>query len=158
MVATAHWLLSRRVSARTLAVLAVLMTLVLSTDVAQAQFDGVYQDVIGRGRLEYSEAVGGPADVYVGWILMDPGSTYGGWHTHPGPVWVVINGGELALYGPDGCRTLYSAGAAYVARPDTLYDLRNEGTQPLELAFAGVFRAGQPATMAAEAPDVTCPR
>jgi len=156
VVVTAHWLLSRGVSARTLAVVAALMALVLAGGVVQAQFEGVYQDVIGRGQLEYSEAVGGPADVYVGWIRMDPGSTYGGWHTHPGPVWVVVTIGELALYGPDACRTLYSAGTAYVAHPDTLYDLRNEGTQPLELAFAGVFRAGQPATTAAEAPEARC--
>ena len=156
MVAVARWLLSRSWWVGTPPGIAALMTLVFSTSVVQAQFDGVYQDLIGRGQLEFSEAVGGPADVYVGWIAMDPGSTYGGWHTHPGPVWVVVVNGELSVYGADGCRRLYAAGTAYVAQADTLYDLRNESDQPVELAFAGVFRAGQPASTAAEPPAARC--
>jgi len=132
------------------------LAIAFSVGIVSAQFPGVTQEVLGRGRLDFSDVLGGPADVYVGSIRMDPGSTYGGWHTHPGVVWVVVNAGELSVYGPDGCRAAYGAGSAYVAEPDTLYDLRNETASTVELAFAGVIRAGQPATSLAEAPTAKC--
>jgi hypothetical protein len=138
------------------AALVLLAAFVVSTKMVAAQFDGVTQDLIGRGQMEYSDAVGGPADVYVGWIHMEPGSSYGGWHLHPGPVWVIVTAGALTVYGPDGCPTLYPAGAAYVARPDTLYDLRNEATEPVDIAFAGLFRAGEPPAQAAQGPAAGC--
>jgi quercetin dioxygenase-like cupin family protein len=116
----------------------------------------VSTDVVARGNLDHADAVDGPATVYIGSIQMAPGSSYAGWHMHPGPVWVVVSSGELALYGPDACRTTYAAGAAYLAEPQTVYDLRNETDQPLELHFAGVIPAGQPPTMPAAAPGATC--
>jgi quercetin dioxygenase-like cupin family protein len=138
------------------AALALLAVVALTTETARAQFEGVTQDLIGRGQLDYSEVVGGPAEIYVGWIHMDPGSSYGGWHVHPGPVWVIVTGGSLTVYGPNGCPTVYPAGAAYVARPDTLYDLRNEASEPVDLAFAGIFRAGEPPAQAGQAPPGGC--
>lgn len=130
--------------------------LVLSSGVVRAQPMGVSQELIGWGRTDYAAAVGGPADVYVGRITMEPGSSYGGWHTHPGAVWVVITAGELAVYGPDACRTVYREGMAYLAEPDALYDLRNETMGPVELAYAGVIRSGEAGTIPAEAPMATC--
>jgi quercetin dioxygenase-like cupin family protein len=120
---------------------------------AFAQAD-VSTDVVARGNLDVGD---GPQTVYIGSIQMAPGSSYAGWHMHPGPVWVVVSSGELALYGPDACRTTYAAGAAYLAEPQTVYDLRNETDQPLELHFAGVIPAGQPPTLPAAAPSTTCP-
>lgn len=140
--------------ARSVALGVVAVALLLDT--AHAQFPGVTQDVTARGRVDYTDAVGGPADVYVGWIRMDPGSTYGGWHTHPGPVWVALTAGELAVYGPDACRTLYLAGDAYIAEANTLYDLRNESSEPVELWFAGIIPAGQPPTVLGDGPQETC--
>jgi quercetin dioxygenase-like cupin family protein len=116
----------------------------------------VTTDVVARGNMDHSDVVDGPATVYIGTIEMAPGSTYAGWHTHPGPVWVVVTSGELALYGPDTCRTAYPAGTAYLAEPQTLYDLRNETDQPLELHFAGVIPAGQAPTVPAAQPSATC--
>ena len=121
-----------------------------------AQLPGVTQELIGAGRMAFSDVTGGPADVGVAKIRIDPGSSYGGWHIHPGLTWVVISGGEAALYGPDGCRTAYAAGTAYVAEANTPYDLRNEGTTPLDLAVAGVIPAGQPATIFIDPPAVKC--
>jgi quercetin dioxygenase-like cupin family protein len=119
---------------------------------AQQQPSGVAQEVLARGRAADAEAVNGPADVYIGSIQLLPGATYAGWHTHPGPVWVVVTAGDLAVYGPDGCRTTQPTGSAYLAEPDTAYDLRNEGTQPTVLFFSGVIPAGQPPTIQAAAP------
>jgi hypothetical protein len=69
---------------------------------------------------------------------------------------VVVNAGELAVYGPDGCRTVQPAGTAYLAEADTAYDLRNESSQPTVLLFSGVIPAGQPPTVQAPAPSATC--
>src|SRR5919204_2119877 len=114
----------------------------VGTTWAQQTTPGVAQEVLGRGRAEQAEAVGGPADVYVGSIQLLPGASYAGWHTHPGPVWVIVSVGKLAVYGPDSCRTAYPAGSAYLAQPDTAYDLRNEGVSPTVLFFSGVIPAG----------------
>jgi hypothetical protein len=126
------------------------------TAAAQQPTPGVAQEVLARGRADQADAVNGPADVYIGSIQLLPGVSYVGWHTHPGPVWVVVSVGELAVYGPDGCRTAYAAGSAYLAEPATTYDLRNEGTEPAVLFFSGVIPAGQPATVQAKAPVATC--
>jgi hypothetical protein len=122
---------------------------------AFAQSD-VSTDVMARGNLDHADVIDGPATVYIGAIHMPPGSSYGGWHMHPGPVWVVVSSGELSLYGPDACRTAYGPGMAYLAQPQMLYDLRNETEQPVELQFAGVIPAGQPPTVPASAPTTTC--
>ena len=116
----------------------------------------VAQELLARGHTDQADEVGGPADVYIGSIQLLPGASYAGWHTHPGPVWVVVNTGELTVYGPDNCPTVYAAGSAYLAQPDTIYDLRNEGSDPTLLFFSGVIPAGQPPTAPASAPTTTC--
>ena len=140
----------------TVAVVGAVVLATMALTLVHAQLSGVTQELIGAGRLAFSDVTGGPADVGVARIRIDPGSSYGGWHIHPGLTWVVVNSGEAALYGPDGCRTAYAAGTAYVAEPNTPYDLRNEGTTPLEVAVAGVIPAGQPATIFIDPPEVKC--
>jgi quercetin dioxygenase-like cupin family protein len=140
---------------RHIPVIAALLILALPASSAFAQ--AVNTDVVARGDLDYSDATGGPATVYIGSIDMAPGSSYGGWHIHPGPVWVVVTAGQLAVYGPDGCRTEYGASAAYLAEANVLYDLRNETDQPLQLHFAGVIPAGQRPTIPMPGQIPTCP-
>jgi hypothetical protein len=136
----------------------VALAVLASADTAAAQqpTPGVAQEVLARGRADEADAVNGPADVYIGSIQLLPGVSYAGWHSHPGPVWVVVTLGELAVYGPDNCRTAYAAGSAYLAQPAAAYDLRNEGSEPVVLFFSGVIPAGQPATVQAAAPATTC--
>src|SRR5712691_3429741 len=100
--------------------IAVVVALVVTTATASAQqTPGVAQEVLARGRADQADAVDGPADVYIGSIQLLPGISYAGWHSHPGPVWVVVSVGNLAVYGPDNCRTAYTAGSAYLAEPST---------------------------------------
>jgi hypothetical protein len=137
--------------------IAAVLALVVTTAMASAQqTPGVAQEVIARGRADQAAAGDGPADVYIGSIQLLPGVSYAGWHSHPGPVWVVVSVGELAVYGPDNCRTAYTPGSAYLAEAATSYDLRNEGTEPTVLFFSGVIPAGQPPTVRATAPAATC--
>ena len=144
----------RRVAVPALA--AVVLAASVSTVSGQQPTPGVAQEVLARGHADQADVVDGPADVYIGSIQLLPGASYAGWHTHPGPVWVVVTTGELAVYGPDTCKTVYAAGAAYLAEPATTYDLRNESTEPTVLFFSGVIPAGQPPTAQAAAPATSC--
>ena len=128
----------------------------LSATAVHAQGAGVQQELVARGYVEYAAEVDGPADLYIGVIRMDPGARYGGWHTHPGSMWLLVREGELAVYGPDGCRTVYAPGAGYASIPNAAYDLWNEGTNPVEIAFSGVIRAGEPATVPVDPPIDMC--
>jgi hypothetical protein len=119
---------------------------------AEPASQNVTTQVTAQGDMDYSDAVGGPATVYIGTIDMGPGASFSGWHTHPGPVWIVIVSGQLALYGPDGCRTAYDEGSAYLAELNTIYDLENESDELLRLQFAGVIPKDQRPTMPAHAP------
>jgi quercetin dioxygenase-like cupin family protein len=133
-----------------------MVAVVLSTSAASAQTGGVQQELIARGYAEYAEEVEGPADLYLGLIRMEPGARYGGWHAHPGTIWLVVRAGELAVYGPDGCRTVYGPGSAYASVPNAAYDLWNEGPIAVEIAFSGVIRAGEPATVPVDPPAEDC--
>ena len=61
-----------------------------------------------------------------------PGST--GWHSHPGPVVVVIKSGTMTFYEEDCTTRTYEAGDAFIDEGGGHVHLaRNEGTQDLVL-------------------------
>lgn len=95
--------------------------------------------------------------MHVVWIRLEPGAVYLGWHTHPGPTWITVTHGQIALYGPDGCRSTHAASAAFATEADTLYDLRNEAAEPVEIYVSGVIRAGERPTILADPPAAECP-
>lgn len=69
-------------------------------------------------------------------IVIAPGG-HTGWHSHPGPVVVLIASGEMSFYDGDDptctART-YSAGQAFVdSGQGHVHMARNEGSVPLEL-------------------------
>jgi quercetin dioxygenase-like cupin family protein len=123
---------------------------------AHAQTGDVQQELVARGYVEYAQEVDGAADLYVGLIRMEPGARYGGWHTHPGPVWLVVRSGELTVFRSDSCRTVYAPGMAYLAAANAAFDLWNEGPIPVEIVFSGVIPAGEPATVPVDAPTDGC--
>jgi quercetin dioxygenase-like cupin family protein len=142
------------------------LTIILTTVIAlgpnpggsvQAQEAGMTISPLAQGRMEYAEAVGGPADVLLARVTLVPGAEVG-WHTHPGPVVVVITQGELTLYGQDGCRVVYSAGAAYAEAPGDVHSGRNESSQPTELTLMFVLPAGAPPQVNVPAPTAACPQ
>ncbi len=69
-------------------------------------------------------------------IVIGPGG-HTGWHSHPGPVVVLVKAGELTFYsGEDGTCTsrTYSAGQAFIdSGQGHLHIARNEGSENLEL-------------------------
>ena len=86
------------------------------------------------------------SDVVVQRIRIAPGGEFG-WHTHPGPVVVVVTSGALTFYGArdQECRpVVYRAGQAFVdPGVGHVHNARNEGTDTLEF-WATYFVPGEP--------------
>src|ERR1043166_7407085 len=107
-----HCTVSRRSLLRGGLGTAVTLALGSRSDGTEAQGIDPVVEPIAHGQLDYSEFVDGPAEVYTYRITLPPGAVIP-WHTHPGPVFGVINAGELTVYqDQQGCSTTYGAGAA----------------------------------------------
>lgn len=67
--------------------------------------------------------------------LTIPAGGYTGWHTHPGPTFVAVAGGEGTLYHDmAGCpATKYAVGTGFMQPPTEVHNMRNEGSTPLVL-------------------------
>jgi quercetin dioxygenase-like cupin family protein len=93
-------------------------------------------------------------------ITIAPGGTTG-WHSHPGPVVVLIASGTMSFYGsedPSCTVTTYSTGQAFIdSGQGHVHIARNEGTENLVL-WATYFDvpSGQPFRIDAPSPG-TCP-
>ena len=120
-----------------------------------AQEPQVRRQEIALGRLPHYEDFGGPAIVAVYQFTFDPGAR-AGWHTHPGPAWIVVTKGEMAFYNADGCRTVYPAGSAVMERPGWVHEPRNETTEPLEFYVTFIVPVGPALRSSAEAPTAEC--
>src|SRR5215208_1351346 len=97
---------------------------------ARAQVPQFTRQEVALGRLNYHEAVGGPAIVAVQRFTFEPGAR-AGWHTHPGPALIVVTKGEMVFYNADGCRTVYPAGSAVQEQPGWVHEPRNETSEVL---------------------------
>lgn len=71
-----------------------------------------------------------PTEVVSTALVIHPGTSKG-WHTHPGPGFVIVTAGTLTLYqvGSDGrcSHSTYSAGQGFVEGPGVVHIARNEG-------------------------------
>ncbi len=88
-------------------------------------------------------------------IVIAPGGNTG-WHSHPGPVVVLIKSGVMTFYsGEDGtCESrTYSAGQAFIdSGQGHVHIARNEGSENLEL-WATYFDVPPGGAFRLDAPD-----
>ena len=89
-----------------------------------------------KGQAEEVVNVNGAGDTVMQKIIIAPGG-HTGWHSHPGPVVVLIASGDMSFYDGDDptctART-YSAGQAFVdSGQGHVHIARNQGSVPLEL-------------------------
>jgi quercetin dioxygenase-like cupin family protein len=93
--------------------------------------------------------------------LTIPAGGYTGWHTHPGPTFVAVAGGEGTLYhGMSGCpATKYATGAGFMQPQTEVHNMRNEGSTPLVLwAFYALPPGTATAAIRVDQPQPTeCP-
>ena len=140
----------------------VLLTMVLGTSgvgagIVRAQDSTFLSETIGAGRVDYADAVGGPAIMTVQRQTAPPG-TGSDWHVHPGPVWIVVTRGEFVDYTADGCRTVEPTGSAFLERPGEPNNVRNESSEEGELVVTLLIPAGRQPRSNVVAPTATCPR
>lgn len=69
---------------------------------------------------------------------------YTGWHSHPGPVFVVVKRGALTVYNVPKCQSqVYHAGEGFVEpSPKHVHTLRNEGTEEAEFTATFILPVG----------------
>lgn len=68
-----------------------------------------------------------------------------GWHSHPGPVFVMITAGTMTLEHSDGSSAVYPAGTGFVEDPDRVHIARNQSaTEVLELDAFILIPLGAP--------------
>ena len=108
-----------------------------------------------KGQGQEAINVNNAGDTVVQQVIIAPGG-YTGWHSHPGPVVVLIKSGQMSFYdGDDPTCTVrtYSAGQAFIdSGQGHVHIARNEGTENLELWATyfyvppgGAFRIDAPA-------------
>jgi quercetin dioxygenase-like cupin family protein len=97
------------------------------------------------------------SDVAVAQITVSPGGS-SGWHSHPGGAIVVVQQGSLTVYTSVGSRcetTTYTAGQAFIERPDEVDQVINTGTIPYVL-FVTFPRVPQGQSARTDEPAPAC--
>jgi quercetin dioxygenase-like cupin family protein len=90
--------------------------------------------------------VEGLSDVYVRDATIAPGGQ-SGWHTHPGPAFVSVKSGVATEYhgDDDDCTPIvHPAGTGFIENTGHVHNVRNEGTDPLELVVFFLLPQGAP--------------
>lgn len=97
-------------------------------------------------------------DIQVRSAVALPGS-YSGWHTHPGPVLLVVKTGALTVYDANdpACKaTVHPAGTAFF-EGTTPHNVRNEGSITVEYGTVFFVPAGGPTRIEADFPPNCAP-
>jgi quercetin dioxygenase-like cupin family protein len=114
---------------------------------------GFTTDVLARGTvaglharhdgIRVSSRHGGPADVAVATVTIDPGGS-SGWHHHPGVVLVVVQSGTVTFY-DEKCRpAVHRAGEAFVEASDSPGLAKNTGTETAVVEATFIVPASTP--------------
>jgi quercetin dioxygenase-like cupin family protein len=96
----------------------------------------------------------GASDAYVRHLTIAPGGDTG-WHSHPGPAFVLISAGTASLYfadDPTFTPEVYPAGTGFVVEGGDVHIFRNEGDTNLELTVLLLVPHGAPPRIDEPAP------
>lgn len=86
----------------------------------------------------------GSSDVYAIDVQIAHGGQTG-WHSHPGPGFVLVKSSVATEYAGDDCDcspVVHPAGTGFMENVGHVHDVRNEGTDPLELIALFVLPPG----------------
>jgi quercetin dioxygenase-like cupin family protein len=86
----------------------------------------------------------GPSDAYAIDVQITPGGQTG-WHSHPGPGFVLVKSGVATEYAGDDCNctpVVHLAGTGFMENVGHVHNVRNEGPDPLELIALFVLPPG----------------
>ena len=96
----------------------------------------------------------GNSDTYVVQLRIAPGGDTG-WHSHPGPVFVMITAGTGSLYfadDPTFTPEVYPAGTGFVEEGGDVHIFRNEGDTDLVVVALFLVPQGAPRRIDEPAP------
>jgi quercetin dioxygenase-like cupin family protein len=100
----------------------------------------------------------GLSDVYVIDVKIAPGGQTG-WHAHPGPAFVSVKSGVATEYQADDgdcTRVIHPTGTGFMETSGHVHNVRNEGTDPLELVILFLLPKGAAPRIDMPSPG-TCP-
>lgn len=116
---------------------------VTSTLFAVGQFDEIDTKTLSskwQARIDTK----GQSDLHVLENRIAPGGTFG-WHSHPGPSFVIVKTGALTLYrgdDPDCTPQVFAAGSGFVDEGGDVHLVRNEGSIETVVYVTSLVPAG----------------
>jgi quercetin dioxygenase-like cupin family protein len=99
--------------------------------------------------------VKGPSDVLQTELVFQPGAETG-WHTHPGPVVVVIKTGALTETHSNGCTTVHPAGSAFFETKGEVHKATNQTSGVTDVYPVFLSPAGAQPLIPASDPGGVC--
>lgn len=136
--------MNRLHSAAAAAVIAVTMT-APSAGATPAEGD-IERTDLAKGTTDAPVAivsVGQPTTLYVQNLVLAPDSS-SGWHTHPGPEYSAINGGEVTLQTAGGCvPAVFGAGQAIFVPAGVPHVVSNRGIEQAQATVTYTLPAGR---------------
>lgn len=117
------------------AALAITATLTAPSAAATPAEGDIERTDLAKGTTDVPIAivsVGHPTTLYVQNLVLAPESS-SGWHTHPGPEYSVINGGEVSLQTAGACLpAVFGAGQAIFVPAGVPHVVSNKGSEHAE--------------------------
>ena len=99
----------------------------------------------------------GPSDVLQSVLVFQPGGDTG-WHTHPGPVVVVVKSGALTEYESNGCVVVHPAGSVFFEAKGQVHRAVNQTGVVSEVYATFLSPAGAQPLIPASDPGRSCDR
>ena len=97
----------------------------------------------------------GPNDVLQAQLVFQPGGDTG-WHTHPGPVIVVVKSGALTEIHRNGCISVHPAGSVFFETAGEVHRAINQTGGITEVFVTFISPAGAPPLQPTGDPGGTC--
>lgn len=139
--------MSRIFSGKRVVIAATLGTLALGVTAYAA-----LNTTIGVGRLEYSEAIGGPATITMRTLAIAPGEVLG-WHAHPGVgAYTIVTTGTLTVEDGCGFETVYGKGEAFLEPAGRVHRGKNLGSEAVVTAQTFIVPEGEGTTHSLSGP------
>ena len=98
----------------------------------------------------------GPSDILQTKIVLQPGGDTG-WHTHPGPVIVVVKTGAVTEFHSNGCVSVHPAGSVFLESEGEVHRVINQTSAAGEAYATFILPPGsQPLYPAADPGNAVC--
>ena len=123
--------------------------------VSPLQIIGLAQGYSPENDVEIN--VKGPSDALQALLVFQPGAGTG-WHSHPGPVVVVVKSGAITETHSNGCVTVHPAGSVFFESKGEIHNAVNQTGGVAEVYATFLFPAGSQPLIPERDPGKSCRR